>query len=70
MILAIGYRVKSPRGIEFRRWATTILKEYLIKGFAIDNEHLKQAKTWDYFDEWLRLVSETFRPLKSDFIKK
>ena len=43
-VLAVGYRVKSPRGIQFRRWATTILKEYLIKGFAMDDDRLKQVK--------------------------
>lgn len=37
MILAIGYRVRSPRGTQFRRWATTVLAEYLIKGFAMDD---------------------------------
>ena len=40
-ILAVGYRVRSPRGVQFRRWATTILKEYLVKGFAMDDERLK-----------------------------
>ena len=41
MILAIGYRVRSVRGIQFRNYATTILKEYLIKGFAMDDDRLK-----------------------------
>ena len=41
MILAIGYRVRSPRGIQFRLYASTVLKEYLIKGFAMDDERLK-----------------------------
>ena len=41
MILAVGYRVRSPRGIQFRNYATTILKEYLIKGFAMEDERLK-----------------------------
>ena len=41
MILAIGYRVRSPRGVQFRNYASTILKEYLIKGFAIDDNQLK-----------------------------
>lgn len=57
-ILAVGYRVRSPRGVQFRRWATTILKEYLIKGFAMDDARLKQAKEWDYFDEWLARIRE------------
>ena len=40
-ILAVGYRVRSPRGAQFRRWASTVLKEYLLKGFAMDDERLK-----------------------------
>jgi hypothetical protein len=40
-ILAVGYRVRSPRGVQFRRWASTVLKEYLLKGFAMDDERLK-----------------------------
>ena len=42
MILAIGYRVRSPRGIQFRKYASTVLKDYLIKGFAMDDERLKE----------------------------
>jgi len=41
-ILAVGYRVRSPRGVQFRRWASTILKEYLLKGFVMDDERLKK----------------------------
>ena len=51
MILAIGYRVKSPRGTQFRQWATAHLKEYLVKGFVMDDERLKEPNGWDYFDE-------------------
>lgn len=40
-ILAVGYRVRSPRGVQFRRWATTVLNEYLRKGFVMDDERLK-----------------------------
>ena len=58
MILAIGYRVRSPRGVQFRRWANTILKEYLVKGFAMDDAKLKQAEQWDYFDEWLARIRD------------
>ena len=57
-ILAIGYRVRSPRGVQFRRWANTILKEYLVKGFAMDDARLKQAEQWDYFDEWLARIRD------------
>ena len=53
-ILAVGYRVRSPRGVQFRRWASTILKEYLTKGFVMDDERLKNPDGRpDYFDEML-----------------
>ena len=58
MILAIGYRVRSPRGVQFRRWANTVLTEYLVKGFAMDDAKLKQAEKWDYFDEWLARIRD------------
>lgn len=58
MILAVGYRVRSPRGVQFRRWANTVLKEYLVKGFAMDDVRLKQAERWDYFDEWLARIRD------------
>ena len=53
-ILAVGYRVRSPRGVQFRRWASTVLKEYLAKGFVMDDERLKNPDGRpDYFDEML-----------------
>lgn len=58
MILAVGFRVRSPRGVQFRRWANTVLKEYLVKGFAMDDKRLKQAENWDYFDEWLARIRD------------
>ncbi len=57
-ILAVGYRVRSPRGTQFRQWATTTLKEYLVKGFVMNDERLKQADKWDYFDEWLARIRD------------
>lgn len=57
-ILAVGYRVRSPRGVQFRRWASTILKEYLVKGFVMDDERLKQIDALDYFDEWLARIRD------------
>lgn len=59
-IVAVGYRVNSHRAIEFRKWATTILEEYIIKGFAMDDERLKQIKHFgkDYFDEQLERIRE------------
>ncbi|MDD2701163.1 MAG: virulence RhuM family protein [Sideroxydans sp.] len=58
MILAIGYRVRSPRGTQFRQWATAHLAEYLIKGFVMDDERLKNPGGWDYFDELLARIRE------------
>lgn len=57
MIISVGYRVKSHRGVQFRIWATERLKEYLIKGFAIDDERLKQAGGGNYFEELLKPLS-------------
>jgi hypothetical protein len=58
MILAVGYRVKGPRGTQFRQWATTHLREYLVKGFVLDDERLKRPGRWDYFDELLARIRE------------
>ncbi len=58
MILAIGYRVHSLRGIQFRNYATTILKEYLIKGFAMDDERLKNLGGGSYFKELLDRIRD------------
>ena len=58
MILAIGYRVRSPRGTQFRQWATANLSEYLVKGFVMDDERLKEPGGWDYFDELLARIRD------------
>lgn len=60
-IISVGYRVNSYKATQFRKWATTILKEYLIKGYAMDDERLKQGKQMfgkDYFDELLERIRE------------
>ena len=57
LIIAVGYRVRSPRGTQFRQWATRTLGEYLVKGFAMDDERLK-APRWDYFDELLERIRD------------
>ena len=58
-ILAVGYRVRSPRGVQFRRWASTVLKDYLIKGFVLDDERLKNPDGRpDYFDEMLERIRD------------
>lgn len=58
LILAIGYRVRSSRGVQFRQWASTHLKEFLRKGFVIDDERMKNPVGWDYFDELLERIRE------------
>lgn len=58
MILAIGYRVRSSRGTQFRKWATTHLQEYLVKGFLMDDARLKEPTELDYFDEWLARIRD------------
>jgi len=61
MILAVGYRVQSPRGTQFRQWATTRLKEYLVKGFVLDDQRLKNPPgpgVPDYFDELLERIRD------------
>ena len=62
-ILAVGYRVRSSRGVQFRRWATDRLKEYLVKGFTMDDERLKNPPSPengipDYFDELLERIRD------------
>tara|TARA_R110001592_G_scaffold16716_1_gene70974 strand:- start:991 stop:2040 length:1050 start_codon:yes stop_codon:yes gene_type:complete len=59
-ITAVGYRVNSHRAIAFRKWATEVLHEYIIKGFAMDDERLKQIKHFgeDYFEEMLERIRE------------
>ena len=58
-ILAVGYRVRSPRGVQFRRWASTVLKEFLTKGFVMDDERLKNLDGRpDYFDEMLARIRD------------
>jgi len=57
-ILAAGYRVRSPRGTQFRQWATARLEEYLVKGFTMDDGRLKQAGGGGYFDELLERIRD------------
>ena len=58
MILAVGYRVTTPRAVQFRQWATTVLVEYLVKGFALQDERLKDPAAVDYFDELLERIRD------------
>jgi hypothetical protein len=58
LIISVGYRVKSHRGIQFRRWATQRLREYVVKGFTMDDERLKRAGGGHYFDELLARIRD------------
>ena len=58
IILAIGYRVQSPRGIQFRKYASTVLKEYFIKGFAMEDERFKNLGEYHYFEELLERIRD------------
>jgi hypothetical protein len=58
LIISVGYRVKSHRGTQFRIWATQRLREYIIKGFTLDDERLKQAGEGNYFDELLARIRD------------
>lgn len=68
MILAVGFRVRSPRGAQFRRWASTTLSEYLVKGFAMDDARLKEPDA-DYFEELLARIRD-IRSSEKQFYKK
>ncbi len=58
MIISVGYRVNSHRGVQFRQWATQVLKEYMIKGFALNDDLLKNAGQGNYFDELLARIPD------------
>lgn len=58
VIISVGYRVKSHRGVQFRIWATQRLKEYIIKGFTMDDERLKRGGGGNYFDELLARIRD------------
>lgn len=58
MIISVGYRVHSHRGVQFRIWATSVLKEYVIKGFALNDDLLKRAGGGNYFDELLARIRD------------
>jgi hypothetical protein len=68
-IIAVGYRVKSHRGTQFRIWATERLKEYLVKGFTVDDERLKELGGGKYFEELLARIRD-IRSSEKVFWKK
>jgi hypothetical protein len=71
VIIAIGYRVRSHRGTQFRRWATERLREYLVKGFVMDDERLREGRNLgaDYFDELLERIRD-IRASEKRFYRK
>ena len=69
MILAVGYRVRSHRGTQFRQWATERLKEYIVKGFTLDDERLSHPGGADYFDELLERI-RSIRASEKRFYQK
>jgi len=71
MIIAVGYRVRSHRGTQFRRWATERLREYLVKGFVMDDQRLKEGRNLgaDYFDELLERIRD-IRASEKRFYRK
>lgn len=68
-IIAVGYRVNSHRGTQFRQWATQQLKEYIVKGFILDDERLSKPGQIDYFDELLERI-RTIRSSEKRFYQK
>ena len=69
VIISLGYRVNSMRGTQFRIWATKKLREYIIKGFVLDDERLKNGKKEEYFDELIERV-RTIRTSERNFYQK
>ena len=69
MILAVGYRVRSHRGTQFRQWATTHLRDYLVKGFVLDDQRFKKGKDADYFEELLERIRD-IRSSEKEFWRK
>ena len=58
VVISVGYRVKSKQGTQFRIWATNRLKEYIIKGFTLNDERFKAGKSMNYFDELQERIRE------------
>jgi hypothetical protein len=67
MIISVGYRVNSHRGTQFRIWATQRLRDYIIKGFTLDDERLKRGGAMNYFDELLARIRD-IRSSELDFV--
>ena len=65
MIISVGYRVHSYRGVQFRQWATAVLKEYIKKGFVLNDEPLKNAGRGNYFDELLARILNSMQAYRT-----
>ncbi|GHC49870.1 RhuM family protein [Roseibacillus persicicus] len=68
-ICAISYRGRFPHGLQFRKWASSHIKEHLVKGFLMDDERLKNSGDWKYFDELPERIRE-IRPSEKRFYQK
>ena len=64
VIISVGYRVKSKRGVEFRRWANSVLKQYILKGYAVNDSRIKQL------GEVIRILKRTVNELDSKLLSK
>lgn len=69
MVLAVGYRVRSSRGTQFRQWATTHLRDYLVKGFVLDDQRFKKGQDSGYFDDLLERIRD-IRSSEKEFWRK
>ena len=69
VIISVGYRVKSLRGTQFRRWALSVLREYLVNGFAMNDELLKQAGGGTYWRELLSRIRDIRRPRRCSTVR-
>lgn len=69
MIISVGYRVNSHRGVQFRQWTNQILKEYMIQGFVLNDDLLKNAGQGNYFDELLARIRDILAPKRFSIAK-
>ena len=70
LIIAVGYRVRSKQGIQFRNWTTSILKEYMVKGFTMNDDLLKEAisKVKEEYDEYKVKIKDELTRVEKDFV--
>lgn len=68
VVISVGYRVKSPQGTQFRIWATQRLKEYIIKGFTLNDDRFKTGTSMNYFNECIEHISKPFHLIHHHFM--